>query len=193
MVLLLPSIYFKTLIHHAKLEGTIVKTPRPTPKWLTWSHSAKHLPLSFHSLTQAFEDFMTWLESHPYRTHAMATASQATVLLMCLGIGLILQDLATIQFNLDESEMGTIDPAALHLLKSKLNWAHSDALLKACEELQADFDICLEGEPENITITPPPLSPPPKKKTVSPSPDLHHEGGSKRPPASKRKRPIVAE
>src|SRR5262249_40921927 len=83
-----------------------------------------------------------WLRQCPYRSSSLQLSSQSIALLMCLGIGLVLRDLSTIQFGLDENDSSESLIPQLHF--SCLNWGHSQALLAVCTEIVNDITICLD-------------------------------------------------
>jgi hypothetical protein len=121
---------------------------KPGPKWVSWSNKNQHLSSRFHSSSNGFEDFIKWLKTMPYCTHGMMAYPQSRVLLVCLGIGMVLHDLYTIQFELGEEDedSGDLDPAIKYLKKSKLEWAHTQALLQMCLTIAGDLRECLDGQ-----------------------------------------------
>jgi hypothetical protein len=124
---------------------------RPGPKWASWSYKNQYLSARFHSNCNGFEDFISWLKSRPYCSDNMVAYPQNRVLAVCLGIGLILHDIHTIQFELGESNEDSADrdTALAPLKKSKLDWAHSQALLQMCITVAADLKECLEEAKES--------------------------------------------
>ena len=82
----------------------------------------------------------------PYCSEGMIAYPQDQVLLVCLGIGLVLRDLNVIQFELVDGDdvPQDIDPAIKHLLKSKLEWAHTQVLLPICSTIAEDLRTCLD-------------------------------------------------
>lgn len=140
------------------------------PEWLSWSYPAVHLPESFHTSTRQFESFVKWLRSSPHRTSRWEPLGQAVMILMSLGVGLVLRDLAMIQFGLGEE--GDTDPAVdlsvQHLKHSKLTWGHTQAILEACQDVIDDVAVCFQEEtqskhPANKSVKP--ASPKPSSST----------------------------
>jgi hypothetical protein len=121
------------------------------PEWLSWSYPAVHLPKSFHASTGEFESFVKWLRSCPHRTSAWEPHAQSVMILMCLGVGLVLRDLAKMQFGLGEED--DTDPAVhqsvQHLKHSKLTWGHTQAILDACQDVMDDVTVCFQDETES--------------------------------------------
>jgi hypothetical protein len=76
---------------------------------------------------------------------------QAVIILMCLGIGLVLRDFHTMQFDLGEGSEADddLDPSVHHLKMSKLHWGHSQALAGACVDILQDIAICFPEEEED--------------------------------------------
>jgi hypothetical protein len=87
---------------------------------------------------------------------------------MCLGIGLVLRDLNTIQFDLGEGDdADDVEEPLQHLKTSKLTWGHSKAILGACRDIMDDIAICFQEEEEPqcpakkpVKANPPKPSPP---------------------------------
>jgi hypothetical protein len=125
-------------------------TFRSGPDWLSWSYPAIHLPPSFHVSTGEFESFVKWLRSCPHRTSGWEPRGQAVMISMCLGVGLVLRDLAKIQFGLGEEENtdGDSDLSVQHLKSSKLTWGHTQAILGACQDIIDDVGVCFQDEQE---------------------------------------------
>jgi hypothetical protein len=115
------------------------------PTWLSWSHDAKHLSATFHEDKKHYEHFMTWLSKHPYRTAGDKLYAQDSLILMCLGIGLILRDLEEIQFE-SSQEGYVVEEANRHLQKSALSWPHHMTLVRECRKLKEDIFRCLGVE-----------------------------------------------
>jgi hypothetical protein len=99
---------------------------------------------------------------------------QAVIILMCLGIGLVLRDLHTMQFELGEDNEADddLDPLVHHLKTSKLHWGHSQALAGACEDVMQDIAICFPAEEDPhpppkkpVKVIPQKQSPPPRPRT----------------------------
>jgi hypothetical protein len=89
--------------------------------WHSWTYPAKHLPASFHQSHAEFEGFVKWLQSSPYRSSKLDAQGQSAFALMCLGIGLVLGDLHTIQFDLGEDDSDEhLSASVKHLKASKL-------------------------------------------------------------------------
>ena len=82
----------------------------------------------------------------PYCSEGMIAYPQDQVLLVCLGIGLVLRDLNVMQFELGDGDdvPQDLDPAIKHLLKSKLEWAHTQVLLPMCTTIAEDLRTCLD-------------------------------------------------
>jgi hypothetical protein len=123
-----------------------------------------------------FEAFLEWIKTMPYCSQMMKAYSQEKSILICLGLGLLLRDLYTIQFDLSEDgEDDVVDKAALHLKQSVLSFAHLDPVLVTCGRMEADLKECIEHvnveqEDEGSEPVPPPKKPhtaskaPPSKK-----------------------------
>lgn len=81
----------------------------------------------------------------PYCSQMMKAYSQEKSILICLGLGLVLRDLHTIQFDLSEDgEDDDVDEAALHLKQSVLSFAHLDPVLVTCSRMDSDLKECME-------------------------------------------------
>lgn len=130
---------------------------KPGPKWVSWSYKSKHLSGRFHSSSDGFEEFIKWLKSMPYCTKSMKAYPQSHVLVVCLGIGMVLQDLHVIQFD-------SQDPASAHLRKSKLEWAHAQVVVQMCLTIVEDLKACLEAGQSEHPVTPPPKGKNPSSK-----------------------------
>jgi nitrogen fixation-related uncharacterized protein len=87
----------------------------------------------------------------------MEPHGQAVIILICLGIGLVLWDLNTIQFDLGEGDDAddADDPSVHHLKGSALAWGHAQAILGTCQDIMEDIAICFPAEEDP--------QPPPKK------------------------------
>jgi hypothetical protein len=119
--------------------------------WHSWTYAAKHLPVSFHQSHAEFEVFVKWLRSSPYRSSKLDAQGQSAFALMCLGIGLVLQDLHTIQFDLGEDDSDEhLSASVKHLKTSKLEWAQNQVMLRCCQEMWSDIQLffTVEQEPE---------------------------------------------
>jgi hypothetical protein len=144
--------YLFCLSLRSNIQGVSVSSsPNPSrsgPDWLSLSYSAIHLPQSFHASTGEFESFVKWLRSSPHRTSGWEPHGQAVMILMCLGVGLVLRDLAKIQFGFGEEEDndGDSDMSVQHLKTSKLTWGHTQALLGACQDIIDDVGVCFQDE-----------------------------------------------
>jgi hypothetical protein len=89
------------------------------------------------------------------------------MVLMCLGVGLVLRDLQTVQFDLGEDDSDEhLDASVKHLKRSKLGWGHNQALLRACQDTMEDIKICF---PEEDDLEPPPKKVPRKTQLPKPS------------------------
>jgi hypothetical protein len=115
---------------------------KPGPKWASWSYNVKHLPLAFHADVKPFEDFINWLKTKPYCSQSMVPYPLSKVLTVCLGIGLVLRDLKFTQATLGEQEAECGAPG--YLRSSKLVWAHTNALLHTCNNIQANLQMIQE-------------------------------------------------
>jgi hypothetical protein len=84
------------------------------------------------------------------------------MILMCLGVGLVLRDLAKMQFGFGEEEDndGDSDVSIQHLKNSKLTWGHTQAMLGACQDIIDDVGVCFQEEngPQNPGNTAKPSS-----------------------------------
>jgi hypothetical protein len=128
-------------------------------KWLTWTYSAKHLPPAFHQSHEEFELFVKWLRSSPHRSSTLDPHGQSAIVLMCLGIGLVLRDLRTGQFELGEDSSDEhLDASVKHLKKSKLGWAQSQVMVRCCQDLRKDIRLCFNEEEEEGETLPLPRS-----------------------------------
>jgi len=143
---------------------------KPGPKWLSWSLRTPHLPAEFHRSTQAFESFIKWLHKMPYCTTAMDVYDQSRVMMVCLGIGLVLRDLHECQVASAHKDAQIANSPLLPkpLQESKLTWAHSQALLQVCIDIEKHLSICMGAEsPETEN---PVSEPAPKKRKKGPVP-----------------------
>ena len=122
--------------------------------WLTWSYRAKHLPPDFHQDKDQYEQLMSWLWEHPYRTQGNDLYARGVVILMCLGIGLVLRDLHAVQRKYRVKGV-VVDKSVRHLQKSALGWGQEQSLLRECIRLKDDILRCL-GETSETDDTPPP-------------------------------------
>jgi hypothetical protein len=84
---------------------------------------------------------MSWLKTKPYTSPFHDPYPQDQVLLVCLGIGLVLRDLATIQFA--EEDGIAPDNCGDFLQDSFLSWPHAEALLKTCGDMEMILKSCL--------------------------------------------------
>lgn len=91
--------------------------------------------------------------------------------LMCLGIGLVLRDLWTNQFELgeDSSDEG-LDDSVKHLKHSRLGWPESQVLLRCCQDIRRDIRLCFNEEQEPETPTPPRPKPKTPRNNRKPDP-----------------------
>lgn len=148
--------------------------------WLSWSYPAKHLPPAFHHSQAEFESFVKWLRSSPHRSPTLEPHGRRAIVLICLGIGLVLRDLQTHQFDLGEdSSDEQLDATVKHLKHSKLGWAQHQVLARCCMDLRKDIRLCFnEEEQADREPTPPanhgqrvhksdPPKPPSKKRRVT--------------------------
>jgi hypothetical protein len=116
-------------------------------EWHSWTYPAKHLPAEFHQSHAGFELFVKWLRSSPYRSSKLDPHGQSAFLLMCLGIGLVLRDLHTGQFELGEGDSDDHLPASTkHLKRSKLGWAQNQVLQRCCQEMWSDMQLCFNQD-----------------------------------------------
>jgi hypothetical protein len=90
------------------------------------------------------------------------------MILVCLGVGLVLRDLQTVQFDLGEGDSDEhLDASVKHLKRSRLGWGHNQALLRACQDILEDIKICF---PQEEDLEPPPNKVPPQTKVPKASP-----------------------
>jgi hypothetical protein len=125
------------------------------PTWLSWSHDEKHLLAHFHQDQKHYEHFMTWLAKPPYRTAGDKLYGQDSLILMCLGIGLILRDIEEIR-SLSGKQGYVVDGVNQHLQNSVLRWPHHMTLLRECRKLKEDIFRCLGVEFDREETPPPP-------------------------------------
>jgi len=139
------------------------------PDWLSWTHSAKHLPETFHASTDAFEYFLDWIAAFPYRSSTFKPCAQGVIILMCLGVGLVARDIHTIKFGFVKGGQyyGNVDESVQHLQNSALKWTDLQTLLDACSRACEDISLLFENPREaqaapgkfwNPTTTPPTTS-----------------------------------
>jgi hypothetical protein len=102
----------------------------------------------------------------PYCTKSMKAYPQSRVLVVCLGIGMVLQDLHVVQFDLQEA-------ASAHLKKSKLEWAHTQVLVQMCLTIVDDLKTCLEAGESHDSVTPSPKRKAPSSKRQKMLPDRY--------------------
>jgi hypothetical protein len=132
-----------------QVESDAMVSGPPGPKWVSWSYKNKHLSGRFHSSSDGFEEFIKWLKMMPYCTRSMKAYPQSRVMAICLGIGMLLQDLHVVQFDVE-------DATSTHLSKSKLEWAHTQVVLQMCITIVDDLRACLDvGQSENAAMPPP--------------------------------------
>ena len=149
-------------------------------KWLTWTYPAKHLPPVFHQSQAEFEMFVKWLRSSPHRSTTLDPHGRPAMVLMCLGIGLVLRDLHTHQFELGEDSSDEhLDATVKHLKHSKLGWAQTQVMIRCCQDLRKDIRLCFNEEEEPEIPTPPPA------KTRAPR--SHHKPSPPRQTPSNRR------
>jgi hypothetical protein len=127
-------------------ESDALVSGQPGPKWVSWSYKKTHLSGRFHSSSHGFEEFIKWLKTMPYCTKTMIAYPQSHVLGVCLGIGMVLRDLHTIQF-------GSQDPASAHLRMSKLEWAHTQVVIQMCLTIVEDLKACLDAGQSGDSVT----------------------------------------
>jgi hypothetical protein len=62
---------------------------------------------------------------------------------MCLGIGLVLRDTHTIQFDLGEDDSDEHLPPSIRYLKSsKFGWSEAQVMWSCCQEMWTDIQLC---------------------------------------------------
>lgn len=139
--------------------------------WLTWTYPAKHLSPAFHQSQAEFELFVKWLRSSPHRSTTLDPHGRPAIVLICLGIGLVLRDLQTHQFELGEDSSDEhLDATVKHLKHSKLGWAQTQVLARCCQDLRKDIRICFNEEEEPETSPPPPAKSRTPRSRRKPSP-----------------------
>jgi hypothetical protein len=140
-------------------------------EWVTWSYAAKHLPAAFHESPAQFESFVKWLRSCPHRSPKLEPEGRTAIVLVCLGIGLVLRDLRTVQFDLGEGDSDEhLDESVKYLKHSRLGWGHTQALLRACRDIMDDIQICFPEEEDPLPlpkVTRKPKVPKPTPKRAS--------------------------
>jgi hypothetical protein len=129
---------------------------------------------TFHQSHAEFEEFVKWLRSSPHRSTILDPYGRTVMVLICLGIGLVLQDLHMLQFELGEDSSDEhLDPTVKHMKHSKLGWAQTQVLLRCCQDLRRDIRLCFNEEDDPDTPTPLPAksrAPRSRRKPGSPKP-----------------------
>ena len=155
------SLVFASAVFYISNRLIIPQDEWPVPpgtgsglKWLSWSYGAKHLPPEFHQDTAQYEQLISWLLGHPYRTQGNDLYGQDVVILMCLGIGLVLRDLHAVQYVYGEEGV-VADESAQHMQDSLLGWGQRQSLLRECMWLRTDIFGCFGLELEREETPPP--------------------------------------
>ena len=91
---------------------------------------------------------MKWLQTGPYQSADFHPYSQHKALMTCLGIGLVMRDLQTMQFA-EDGQQG-LDPV---LQSSKLSWPQFEALVNRCLDIEKELKICLKNIPGEIFLS----------------------------------------